>query len=67
MNDNDYHEGRPIVRQSSDRKLTVVLCPYGHLLHSTSVKNWAGSMLEANAADPAWTQRCYGTIAKVTS
>ena len=61
----NYHEGRPIVRDSADKKTVIVLCPYGHLIHTMPMKEWAGSWLEAKASDPEWTQKCYGALPEV--
>jgi len=60
----DYHEGRPVIRTSTDKKSVIVLCPYGHLHTSLPMKEWAGSWLEARASDQSWTVRCYGALPK---
>jgi len=62
MDRTDYHEGRPIIRNSPDNKTVVVLCPYGHLFTTLPMRDWAGSWLEAKAGDPNWHVKCCGTL-----
>lgn len=55
------HTGRPIIRPTSWGSV-MVLCPFGHVIHSMPQRDWAGSWLEANATDPKWTVTCDGTL-----
>ena len=58
-----YHEGRPIFRPAKHyRRAILVLCPVGHLVHVIRPGEWAGSVWECRATDPANTVRCYGTM-----
>lgn len=57
-----YHEGRPIVRSSSDRKGIIILCPAGHVYTYVENKHWAGSSLAALATNPKWTVKCCGAL-----
>lgn len=56
------HEGRPVLRETRDRSMMLVLCPYGHVIHGLPMREWAGSWLEAKANDPTWRVRCHGTL-----
>ena len=58
----NYHEGRPIIRNSKDGKHVLVLCPFGHLYTSLPMSEWAGSWLEAKANDHDWRVKCNGAM-----
>lgn len=58
----NYHEGRPIIRTSSDHRHVTILCPVGHVHTSMPLKEWAGSWLEAKASDKTWTVKCRGAL-----
>jgi len=60
--DPEYHEGRPVIREATGRKGVLVLCPVGHFYHFIPMHEWAGSMWEANLADPSFTVRCCGAM-----
>lgn len=54
------HTGRPLLRTNATH--TLVLCPYGHLVCGQRRSDWAGSWLQARAADPTWTVECDGAV-----
>lgn len=64
MSNTDYHEGRPWISECGKGrdKMIVMHCPYGHVAGGIPATDFAGSMFEANAADPNFTVRCYGTL-----
>lgn len=45
-----YHEGRAVYRFTATRALK--LCPAGHLLHAMHRRDWAGSWMAVEAANP---------------
>lgn len=61
MDTSDRHEGRRLIHTSQDKRHVLILCPVGHLIHALPMREWAGSIHEAQANDSVV---CYGTISK---
>ena len=56
-----FHEGTTHYTRTTDGKMMLELCPFGHLISGTRIEDFAGSWAEVNASNPR-TVRCYGTM-----
>ena len=54
------HSGRPIIESIGTG--VMILCPLRHVYHYVRPGEWAGSIWEVKATDPAWTVECEGTL-----
>lgn len=59
------HEGHPHARVMHG--CVVVLCDLGHVLDAYTLREWAGSMMEARCANPTYRVSCQGTAPLPTS